>query len=111
MFILWNSVLFIFLSVDIPFLIFYDLDLILFGKAISLATGIFSCSVQSIAFTVREFISIQCDDVVLEFPSFTMNKLQSLCNDVNSTQTKPYSLRKTKALNKKLKKGKFTLLC
>ena len=33
-----------------------------------------------------------------------MNKLQSLCNYVNSTQTKPYSLRKTKALNKKLKK-------
>ena len=33
-----------------------------------------------------------------------MNKLQSLCNDVNYTQRKPYSLRKTKALNKKLKK-------
>ena len=64
----------------------------------------FLCSVQSSAFTVREFISIQCDDVILEFPLFTMNKLQSLCNDVNSTQTKPYSLRKTKALNKKLKK-------
>ena len=59
--ILWNSVLFIFLSVDIPFLTFYDLDLdlILFGEAISLATGIFSCSVRSGAFTVREFISIQ----------------------------------------------------
>ena len=42
--------------------------------------------------------------MILEFPLFTMNKLQSLCNDVNSTQTKPYSLRKTKALNKKLKK-------
>ena len=78
---------------------FYDLDLILFGEAISLATGIFLCSVQSSA-----FISIQCDDVILEFPLFTMNKLQSLCNDVNSTQAKPYSLRKTKALNKKLKK-------
>ena len=58
--ILWNSVLFIFLSVDILFLTFYDLDLILFGEAMSLATGIFfSCSVQSSAFTVREFISIQ----------------------------------------------------
>ena len=64
----------------------------------------FLCSVQSSAFTVREFISIQYDDVILEFPLFTMNKLQSLCNDVNSTQTKPYSLRKTKALNKKLRK-------
>ena len=46
----------------------------------------------------REFISIQCDDVILEFPLFTMDKLQFLCNDVNSTQTKlkklnlPYSV-------------------
>ena len=53
---------------------------------------------------MREFISIHCDNVFLEFPVFTMNMLQSLCNDVNSTQTKPYSLRKTKALNKELKK-------
>ena len=37
----WNSVLLIFFSVDIPFLTFNDLGVILFGEAISLATGIF----------------------------------------------------------------------
>ena len=36
----WCSVYFFFV-VDIPFLTFYDLDLIRFGETISLATGIF----------------------------------------------------------------------
>ena len=42
--------------------------------------------------------------MILGLPFFTINRLQSLCNDVDSKQTKPYWLRKTKALNKKLKK-------
>ena len=50
------SAYFIFFSVDIPFLTFHDLDLILFGEAISLATGIFQVRCNQVLSPPRYFL-------------------------------------------------------